>query len=78
VLAAAMRIELSDPSRLGELSDYFQSVHAHARIEDDALLVELSGAPTDADARHLRSYLGTWLALSAARNKPVTAQVHDE
>jgi len=73
-----MRVELSDRSRLVELCEYFRSVHAVARIEDDALTVEMIGTPGAADARQLRAYLDTWLALSAARRRPVTAKIREE
>ena len=73
-----MRIEPSDRGRLVELCDFFRSVHALARIEDDALTVQMAGTPAAADARQLHAYLETWLAPSAARGRPVTAKIRDE
>jgi hypothetical protein len=59
---AVFRIELSDPSRLVELRDFYVKMQAVARINGKGLIVRLAG-PTDAnDERRVHAYLQTWLA----------------
>jgi hypothetical protein len=60
-----LRIELSDPTRLLDLVDFFRSVHVHATITDGAVSAALIGPPIDDDEGRIRAYLETWLALAA-------------
>ena len=70
-----MRIELSDPSRLPELCDFFREAQALARIDDESVIVDFPGQRGDADSRQLRAYLETWLRLSAAAGRSVQATI---
>jgi hypothetical protein len=72
-----MRIKLSDPTRLDELRDFFESVHALATHDDETVTVELAGPRGQADTRQLRAYLQTWLSLRAATGQRVEADVDD-
>lgn len=60
--SAVFRIELSDPSRLVELRDFYVKVQAVARINGKGLIVRLAGPPDANDERRLHAYLQTWLA----------------
>jgi hypothetical protein len=59
--AVAVRIELSDSSRLVELCEFFRNAHAVARIECAAVIVHLqkrSGPPNDSALNQVR--WSTW------------------
>jgi hypothetical protein len=73
-----LRIELSDPSRLVELHDFYAKVHVVARINRKGLIVRLAGPPDANDERRLHAYLQTWLALAAASGRPVSAELKQE
>jgi hypothetical protein len=73
--AAVFRIELSDPSRLVELRDFYVKVQAVARINGKGLIVRLAGPPDANDERRLHAYLQTWLALAEASGRPVSAEL---
>ncbi len=73
-----MRVTVSEPSRLNDLRQYFRGVHAVACVEGETLTVHLAGAAGITDTRHLRAYLDTWLQLSAAAGRPLSAEVSDE
>jgi hypothetical protein len=53
-------------------------VQALADSDGSSLIVRLPGRPGPADVRQLRAYLDTWLALAAARGRPVIAQVREK
>lgn len=72
-----MRIKLSDPTRLDELCDFFQSVHAVATRNAETVVVDFPGVPRPAHTRQLRAYLQTWLALTVASGHRVEADVYD-
>jgi hypothetical protein len=72
------RIELSDPSRLVELRDFYAKVQAVARIEGKGLTVRLAGPPDANDERRLRAYLQTWLALAETHGGPVSAELRQQ
>jgi hypothetical protein len=75
---AVFRIELSDPSRLAELHDFYVKVQKLARIDGKGLIVRLAGPPDANDERRLQAYLQTWLALAEASGRPVSAELRQE
>jgi hypothetical protein len=66
---AVFRFELSDPSRLVELRDFYVKVQAVAGINGKGLIVGLAGPPDANDERCLHAYLQTWLALAEASGR---------
>ncbi len=76
--SGVFRIELSDPSRLVELRDFYVKVQAVARINGKGRIVRLAGPPDANDQRRLHAYLQTWLALAEASGRPVRAELSQE
>jgi hypothetical protein len=75
-----IRIRISDPTRLGDLRDFFRRVSALA-VEHNATTLDVSlvGALSRSEEqRHLRAYLDTWLRLRgygiSAEIDPVDAE----
>jgi hypothetical protein len=72
------RIELSDPSRIAELRDFYVKVQAVARINGNGLVVRLPGPPGANDEMLVRAYLQMWLTLANAHGGPVRAELSQE
>jgi len=53
-------------------------VHAVASVKGETLTVHLAGVAGVTDTRQLRAYLDTWLQLSAAAGRPLSAEASDE